>query len=184
MTGREFAEWLDSTAWSTALHESLYAYSLIEATHVLTLMLFVGTILMLDLRLLGISFTKLKVSEMTTRILPWTVAGFVIMIVTGALLFYAIPVRTYHSLWFRVKIIVLIISLVNIWVFHRRVSRNLHEWDGEAKPPMPARISAAVSISTWGSIIVFGRMIAYNWFDCDRPQPDWIVALAGCMAEY
>ena len=47
---------------------------------------------------------------MTTRMLPWTVAGFVVMIVTGLLLFYAIPVRTYHSLWFRIKVILLVVS--------------------------------------------------------------------------
>ena len=183
MSGREFAEWLDSTPWSTALHESLYAYSLIESTHVLALMLSVGTILMLDLRLLGISFTRLKVSEMTTRMLPWTVAGFAIMIATGLLLFYAIPVRTYHNLWFRIKVILLVVSAVNIWLFHRRVSKNRDEWDSQALPPLPARISAAVSIAAWGSVIVMGRMIAYNWFDCDRPQPDWVVALAGCTAD-
>lgn len=184
MNGREFAEWLDSTAWSTALHESLYAYSLIEATHVLALMLFVGTILMLDLRLLGVSFTGTRVSEMTERLLPWTVAGFVIMVVTGILLFYAIPVRTYHSVWFRVKVILLIVAAVNVWVFHRRVSRSRAEWDTSTRPPLPARINAAVSIACWGSIIVMGRMIAYNWFDCDRPQPDWVVALAGCTINF
>lgn len=183
MTGHEFAEWLDSTPWSTALHESLYAYSLIESTHVLALMLSVGTILMLDLRLLGLSFTRLKVSEMTGRILPWTVAGFVLMIVTGLLLFYAIPVRTYHSLWFRIKVILLVVSAMNIWVFHRRVSRNREQWDADARPPLGARINAGVSIAAWGSVIVMGRMIAYNWFDCDRPQADWVVALAGCAAE-
>ena len=184
MTGHEFAEWLDSTVWSTMLHESLYVYPLVESTHVLTIMLFAGTILMLDLRLLGASFTRLSVSEMTSRLLPWTVAGFIIMVVTGALLFYAIPVRTYHSLWFRVKIMLIVISAVNIWLFHRHVSRDRETWDLAARPPLSARISATISIAAWGSVIVMGRMIAYNWFDCNRPQPEWVSELAGCAAEY
>ena len=184
MTGHEMAQWLDGTAWSTALHESLYAYPLIESTHVLTVMLFAGTILMLDLRLLGLSFTRLPVTEMTTRLLPWTVAGFVVLVSTGLLLFYAIPVRTYHSLWFRVKIALIVISGVNIWIFHRRVSRDRGAWDRRALPPLGARINAAVSIATWSGVIVMGRMIAYNWFDCDRPQPEWVVNLAGCVIDF
>lgn len=183
MSGREFAEWLDTIPSSTALHESLYAYSMIESTHVLALMLFVGSILMLDLRLIGVSFTTFKVSEMSGRLLPWTIAGFVVMVVTGALLFYAIPVRTYHSLWFRIKVVLFIVVAINVWVFHRRVSRDREVWDASPKPPLGARISGAVSIVAWGSVIVAGRMIAYNWFDCDRPQPDWVVSLAGCAVE-
>ena len=182
MSGHEFAEWLDSTPWSTALHESLYAYSFIESTHVLALMLFAGSILMLDMRLLGVSFTSLKVSQMSSRLLPLTIAGFVIMVTTGALLLYAIPVRTYHSLWFRIKVALFIVAAVNVWLFHRRISRDRDAWDTSPRPPIPVRISAAVSIFAWGSVIVAGRMIAYNWFDCDRPQPDWVVSLAGCAA--
>lgn len=180
MSGHEIAEWLDSTTWSTMLHESLYVYPLVESTHVLTVMLFVGTILMLDLRLLGVSFGGVKVSDFTSRLLPWTIAGFVIMVGTGALLFYAIPVRTYHSLWFRVKVVLILVSLVNIWLFHRRISRDREDWDASPLPPLAARISAGVSIAAWGSVIVMGRMIAYNWFDCDRPQPDWVSSMAGC----
>lgn len=162
------------------LHESLYVYPLVESAHVLTVMLFVGTIFMLDLRLLGVSFGGVKISEFTSRLLPWTIAGFVIMVLTGALLFYAIPVRTYHSLWFRVKLVLIVVSLVNIWIFHRHISRNRDDWDTSFRPPFGARISAGVSMLAWGSVIVMGRMIAYNWFDCDRPQPDWVNSVAGC----
>ena len=89
-----FAEWLDGHAWSTALHESLLAYPLLNSTHVLTVMLFVGLLLMVDLRMLGVAFKETPVSELTSRLLPWTVVGFVVMFVSGLLLFYAIPVRT------------------------------------------------------------------------------------------
>ena len=67
---------LADTPWSIALHESLYMYAITESTHVLSIMLFVGSIAMVDLRLLGISYTRVPVSQMLSRILPWTVAGF------------------------------------------------------------------------------------------------------------
>jgi len=178
-----FAEWLDSQAWSTALHESFYMYPWIESTHVLTLMLFVGTLIAVDLRLLGVAFRDVPVSEMTSRMLPWTVAGFVIMVITGALLFYAIPVRTYQSLWFRIKVVLLIAAGINAWVMHRKIMANQSVWDAAPRPPRGARISAAVSLTVWAGVIVTGRFIAYNWFDCDRPQPDWVIFLAGCVVE-
>jgi hypothetical protein len=173
-------EWLGATPGSTGLHESLHLYSLIEATHVLAIMLFVGTIAMVDLRLLGVSFRQVSVPQMTSRILPWTIVGFCILVVTGILLFYAIPVRTYHSVWFRMKVVLLIVGLINIWVFHRRVQRDQDQWGADAIPPLGARITAGISLMVWAGVVVTGRMIAYNWFDCDRPQPDWIIAVAGC----
>ncbi|MEM7221271.1 MAG: DUF6644 family protein [Pseudomonadota bacterium] len=179
-----FAQWLDEQALSTALHESLYAYPLIETTHVLTLCLFVGTVLMVDLRLLGVAFRDVPVSVMTSRVLPYSVAGFVVMFITGLLLFYAIPVRTTQSIFFRVKVLMLIGAAINVWFFHRRVKRDRVSWDSAPRPPVSARISAAVSIVLWSGVIVTGRMIAYNWFDCDRqPQPEWLNWAVGCVVE-
>ena len=177
-----FVEWLDTHALSTALHESYYMYPLIETTHVLTLCLFVGTVIMVDLRLLGVGFRDVPVSEVTSRLLPYSVAGFVIMFVTGLLLFYAIPVRTYQSLFFRVKVVMLVIAALNVWVFHRRLARDRVQWDKAARPPFAVRLSAGVSVAMWCGVVVAGRMIAYNWFDCDRqPQSDFVNWAAGCV---
>ena len=176
-----FVIWLANTPWSVALHESLYAYTVIEAVHVIAIMLFVGTIAMVDLRLLGIAWRDVPVSEMNRRILPWTVAGFVILMVTGVLLFYAIPVRTWHSLWFRGKMLLMIAAAINIWLFHARVERNRDQWD-KVRPPLGARVAALVSLAAWIGVIVAGRMIAYNWFDCDKHQSAFVYAAAGCAS--
>ena len=175
-----FTAWLAATPWSIELHESLYAYTLIESAHVIGIMLFVGTIAMVDLRLLGLAWRDVPVSQMNARILPWTVVGFVLMFTTGLLLFYAIPIRTWHSLWFRTKMTLLIIAAINIWFFHRRVERDRARWDTAPVPPLAARVSAAVSLVVWFSVIVMGRMIAYNWFDCDKPQSAFVYTAAGC----
>ncbi len=175
-------EWLASTPWSIALHESLYAYPLIETTHVLSLMLFVGTTLVVDTRLLGWRFAEVPVSEVTGRVLPWTVAGFVIAVVTGALLFYAIPVRTYQSIWFRAKVVMLLVAGANAGLFHRHVSHGGAPWDRDARPPTRVRLAGAVSLVAWSVVIISGRMIAYNWFDCDnQPQSAFVNWAAGCV---
>src|SRR6476646_736931 len=90
---------LGDSDWSTALHESQYAYSIIESIHVWTLAVFFGSILMVDLRLLGLTMRKVPVSEVAGRLLPWTIAGFVVMVITGSLLFYAIPLRSYQNIF-------------------------------------------------------------------------------------
>ena len=178
-----FFQWLASTEWSIALHESLFMYPLIESAHVLTLLLFAGTIVMVDLRLLGFAFKDVPISEMNGRLLPWTVAGAVIMVITGLLLFYAIPVRTYQSLWFRVKVVFMIAAAINVWFFHKRVQRDQEKWDTDRVPPRNARVAASVSLSLWVGVIVFGRMMAYNWFDCDRRQSDFVYWGSGCIVE-
>jgi len=177
-----FLEWLAGTRGSIALHESLYMYPLVESTHVLALTLFVGLAVMLDLRLLGVTLRQVPVSEMLDRVLPWTKAGFAVMIVTGALLFYAIPVRNYQNIFFRIKVVMLILAGLNVWVFHWRVERRVADWDLDPVAPKGARATAVISLILWAGIIVAGRMIAYNWFDCDiQPQPDFINWAAGCV---
>ena len=176
-----FVQWLAETRGSVALHESLYMYPLVESAHVLTLCLFVGTAAMLDLRLLGLTLRQVPASDVIRRLMPWMKAGFVIMVITGVLLFYAIPVRTYHSIFFRIKVVLLLLAGLNVWLFNRRVQPTLGDWDLIRVVPRGGRVAAAVSLVLWAAIIIAGRMIAYNWFDCDiQPQSAFINWAAGC----
>ena len=176
-------DWLARTEWSIALHESQYVWPFTESLHVLTLTLFAGSAIMLDLRLLGRAFTNVPVTAFTARLLPWTHRGFVVMVSTGVLLFYAQPLTYYHSLFFRLKLICLVIAGVNIFVFHSRTERGMSGWDLGLRPPRAARVAATVSLVAWASVIVSGRLIAYNWFDCElHQQPAWVVWAAGCKA--
>src|SRR5258708_5365992 len=113
-----FCEWLASQPGSIALHESLWVYPIVESVHALTLCLFLGLIMVLDLRLLGVTFRAARVTEIADRLLPWTTLGFVLMVASGSLLFYAIPVRTYQNSFFRVKLAMLVLAGLNVWVFH------------------------------------------------------------------
>ena len=160
-----FCQWLESTPWSIALHESLWVYPLIESIHVLTLCLFLGLVVMLDLRLLGATMRKTPVAEAVDRLGPWTVAGFVVMAITGALLFYAIPVKTYLNIFFRLKVIFLLLAGANAAFFHLTIGGSMGEWGVQAEPPLRARVAGGVSLALWAGIVVAGRLIAYNWFE-------------------
>ncbi len=177
-----FFEWLGTTGWSIALLESIWVWSLVESTHVLTLTLFAGTAVMMDLRFLGVAFKRVPISEFTNRMLPWTRGAFLVMVVTGFLLLYSNPLRYYHNIFFRIKIGLMVLAGLNVWWFHARTHRKVVEWDHDPIPPRAVRIAGGMSIFMWAFIIITGRMIAYNWFDCDiQPQSDFVNWASGCV---
>ena len=178
-----FCEWLANTPGSIALHESLFMYPLVESVHVLTLCLFVGMTMMLDLRLLGITLRRVPVADVVARLQPWMLVGFTVMSISGVLLFYAIPVRSYQNIFFRVKAVFLVIAGLNALMFHTGIFKSVASWGGDLRPPKRARIAGAMSLALWAGVIVTGRMIAYNWFDCDKPQPRWVQVATGCSYE-
>lgn len=161
-------------SWSEALLGSLNFWGLLEGTHLLALMLFAGTILVVDLRLLGVTFRRTPVSVVSDTVLPLTVFGFLLVVATGLGLFFAKPLFYYHNIWFRLKLIMLAIALVNILIFHSRIQRSQAAWDAEGTPPADARTAAAMSLTAWLVVITFGRLIAYDWFECGKPQPAFI----------
>ncbi len=177
-----FAHWVADQPSSIALRESLYVWPMLEAAHVVTLMFFAGTAAMLDLRLLGMSFREVPASHFIGRLLPWTRAAFVVMAVTGGLLLFSNPVRYYFNLFFRMKLVLLGCAGLNIWWFHARTERSVAVWDTAPRPPRAARLAAIVSLAAWTGVIVAGRMVAYNWFDCDlQPQSALVNWAAGCV---
>ena len=179
-----FFEWLSTTPGSIALHESLYVYLIVSTVHVVTLSVFVGTAVMLDLRLLGATMRRVPVSEVAARLRPWTAAGCLLMIISGALLFYANPPLRYQNVFFRTKMAMLVVAGVNAWVFHHSVYRRVAEWDRDPVPPRSARVAGGLALVLWAVMITSGRMIAYDWFDCRRqPQPAIVNVLAGCVTD-
>jgi hypothetical protein len=161
----DFCQWLANTPGSIALHESIWGYPIVESVHVLTLCLFLGLAVMFDLRLLGLTMRKTPVFEVSNRLWPWTAAGFAIMVISGALLFYAIPVKTYLNIFFRIKACLLLLAGANVAVYHWTVQRRIGDWGYDAVPPFRARLAGGLSLAFWAGIVVAGRMIAYNWFD-------------------
>ena len=170
---------ISDTSWSAQLQGSERLWMLLEGTHVLTLMLFAGSILVVDLRLLGAIFRTTPVSKITDTLLPYTIGGFIVMLLTGAALFFANPIDYYHNVVFRLKFIFLIAAAVNIFYFHYRVQADRAGWDNEARPPAHARRAASFSLTLWICVIVAGRFAAYDWFSCVSAQ-GFVAAAAQC----
>ena len=180
----KFATWLDTFQSSTDMHESLYMYGWVESTHVLTLILFLGMLIVIDLRLLGLGFREIPVSTIVERLDKPMMFGFVIMVISGLLLFYAIPVRTTQSIWFRIKVVLLISAGINAFIIRQMTrSPDMKAWDSDPVPPRRIRIGAGLSLGLWVSVIGVGRSMAYDWWDCHKELPYFMYWAAGCVNE-
>jgi hypothetical protein len=180
----DFGRWLAGTSWSTGLHESFYMFNWIESSHVLTLMLCLGMLFIIDLRMLGVAFKNVPASQLAARLdMPMNI-GFALMFLTGILLFTAIPDRYSQSVWFRLKMILLVLAFINALVFRKHMHASVTTWDTAAIPPKRTRIAAATSLTLWTLIVVCGRFIAYDWYDCGKAgNSAFINWAAGCTAE-
>ena len=165
------ARFLDAQDWSTQIHESIYLYAWIETTHVLTLMVFLGMLFVIDLRMLGLAFPNVRASTIAERLDKPMMIGLVLMVITGVLLYYAIPVRTTQSLWFRIKVVLIVFAAINAFAFRARMQASVNTWDTDPTPPRHIRMGAAASILLWAGVVVTGRTIAYDWFDCHKELP-------------
>jgi len=159
-------EWLAATPASVALHESRYVYLAVLTMHVMTLFLFIGVAVAIDLRLVGISLKAIPVSRVVNRLFPWATSGLYLMVISGVLLFYAAPLDRYGNVFFRIKLGLLVLALVNSWFFYRVVYSSVADWDLSSLPPLKVRIVGSVGLVIWAAIITAGRMIPYQiyWF--------------------
>ena len=152
---------LHDTAFSITMRESLWAEPVVETIHVLTLTLFLGFVLLLDLRLLDLALRRTPVSAILRQLNPGLFGGFAVMIVTGLLLFSADPAAFYGTIFFKLKMILLILAGVNVLVFNATLGRGMAAWDGAAATPVAAKVVAIVSLVLWVGVVAAGRGIAY-----------------------
>ena len=104
------------------------------------------------------------------------------MVFTGLLLFYAVPVRSTQSVWFRAKMILLLGCAINAFLFHKRMNESVSSWDNDARAPGRIRLGAALSLGFWSLVVICGRFIAYDWFDCEYTDVGSLSQmLSGCI---
>lgn len=156
-----FLEWLAETAFSRYLRESLWTYPIVETVHVLTLCLFLGFTVLLDLRLLGVALRRTPASEAVRRLEPGIAVGFASMLASGGLLFAGDPVKFYGSIFLRIKLGMIVLAGLNLLLFHATVYRGVSGWDRDAALPAGAKAAAIVSLVLWCGVVAMGRAIAY-----------------------
>jgi len=145
----------------TAIRESEYAFPIIESVHVLAITLLVGTIAVLDLRMLGVLLRDVPVARLARTVFPLTWSGFTVAFSSGCLLFWAEAAKNYTNPAFRIKLLLLLLVGLNPLIFHSTIYRRVNEWEASRYSPWRARTAALASLTLWGGIIIAGRAIAY-----------------------
>ena len=155
-------QWIFQTPLSVAVRESIWIYPILNVLHCAGILLVAGTIIVVDLRLLGLGMRRSPISSVVGQVLPWTLGGFGFMFITGSLLAWSEPVRLYHSFFFPWKLVFLAIAGANAFLFHYGVYRTVGAWDSSSLTPARARLAGVVSIVCWICVIATGRAIGYE----------------------
>jgi uncharacterized protein DUF6644 len=162
MTILDMCVWLQNTDIGTSIRESSVVFPVLEGSHLLGLGISVGTIMVSDLRLFGVILKKEKMSDVMHHILPWSILGFAFMLVTGVFLFWSEAEKCYNSVWFRWKLVFLVVAAINVAIFHTTIYRRMDRWDLDIPPPTGAKLAGICSLLSWGLVIAAGRTTAYN----------------------
>lgn len=158
-----FLQSIQDSDFSTSLRESVYMWGIVDGVHVIGLCIFLGMLLFWELRLFNVGLRSASVSESWARLSPWILAGFIVMVCSGLLLFVGEPVRYIANIFFRIKFAALILAGLNALAFHYTVGRKLVQWDVQPLPRSAHWVGVA-SVTLWVLIVFCGRLIAYNWF--------------------
>lgn len=156
-----FCQWIENTPPAMAFRDSVWAFNITETLHTVGIIFVAGTIMLVDLRLLGLGLKRESVSDVVSRIVPWTLWGFVFMFATGFCLFSAEAVKLYDSTPFRIKLVLLMLAGLNALIFHLTVYRKAASWESATVAPPSARLAGLLSLIFWVAIIAAGRAIAY-----------------------
>jgi hypothetical protein len=158
-----WCQWLEHTPLATAVSESVWLFPLIEGSHVLALPLSVGMIVMFDLRLLGLAFRSGPASRMMHDVVRWSTFGFAVMFITGGLLFMTQASKAYGNVFFRTKLLLLVILGINAAAYQIIFYRKMAQWESAGGTPLGARICGGLSLIAWIGVIVCGRTMAYQF---------------------
>jgi hypothetical protein len=153
-----FFEWCEQTALATTLQESLWLFPVIEAVHLLGLALLGGSVLLVNLRLLGLGLRGQPIAEVAGDARPWFVFGLAVMLITGIPLFMSEAVRCFHNPPFALKMMSLVVAVTFMVTIHRHIAIGTV---GPRSHPALLGLIGLVSLALWTMVGTMGRAIGY-----------------------
>ena len=158
-------EWIEAFPSSAAIRESLNGYPALLSVHVISMCLFGGLVLMMDLRLVGIGNRGTPFRQLQKRLFPWQMAGMLISTITGLILVYGQPTRFSTNIFFLLKMVMILLASVNALAFHFSTYLSIDKWERSPVMPFGAKSAGVLSVVLWVGVILAGRLIAYNWWE-------------------
>jgi len=151
---------IEGSALGQAMRQWLWLYPSVEIVHIAGIALLIGSIAVLDLRLLGLA-RSLPLRALAAHVLPWSAGSFLLIVPSGLAMFVAHASDLIASPVFALKICLIMAAGVNAAVFHAGVFKSAAQWDIGLMPPVAARAAAALSLLLWVSVLACGRLLAY-----------------------
>jgi hypothetical protein len=153
---------LENSRLADNIRENDLLFPFIESVHVLSICLVVGSILAVDLRLLGLASIRRSVSRVTHGILPLTWCAFVVAVASGGLLFISNATKYLGNGFFIAKLFLIGAAGLNMVIFHAISAKDLPRWENETRLPLPARLAGGLSILLWVAVVACGRWVGFT----------------------
>ena len=154
--------WLYALPLADAIRTSAFLFPAIESLHVIAITLVVGSIAIVDLRLIGITSNRKPVSELSVEVLPWTWGCFVVAVIAGSLMFISNAPAYFANTPFRLKMVFIVLAGLNMLVFHFFTYRSVASWDRDVPALLSARVAGVLSLLLWAMVVGFGRWIGFT----------------------
>ena len=155
---------LEASGLGQAMRQWLWLYPSVEIVHIVGIGLLFGSIVVFDLRLLGLA-RDIPVKRLARHVLPWSAGSFLLIVPSGLLMFIAHASEFIESEVFVIKMLLILAAGVNAGLFHTVTFRTADVWDAEEMrklpPPPSARLAGGLSLLIWLSVIACGRLLAY-----------------------
>jgi hypothetical protein len=151
---------IEHSGLALAMRQELWLYPAVEIAHIAGFVVLVGSIAMLDLRLLGLS-GELAVRQLARHVLPWTLGALLLIVPTGLMMFVAHASDLISNRAFQLKLLLIMGAGLNAAMFHMGPFRTVESWDRSASTPPAAKLHAATSLALWLGVISCGRLLAY-----------------------
>lgn len=151
---------IERSALAVAMRQELWLYPSVEILHILGFVMLVGSIAVLDLRLLGLS-RQVPVRGLARHVLPWALGALMVIVPTGLMMFLAHATDFVTNRAFLVKLSLIFAAGINAAAFHVGAYRNVDQWDTGAATPALAKVHALLSLFIWTGVIACGRLLAY-----------------------
>jgi hypothetical protein len=156
-----FLKTLEDSGLATTIRNSAYWFPTLEAIHVMALSIMLGTITVVDLRLLGLASKGRSAHRVSSEVLKWTWAAFAVVAVSGVIMFTT-NARVYaHNTAFLIKLCLLGVAGINMVMFHATAERSISKWDRTAAPPI-GKATAALSLALWIGVVFAGRVVGFT----------------------
>jgi tryptophan-rich sensory protein len=159
---KDVVAFFEDSSLADAIRENDVLFPSIESMHVLAICLVVGSIMAVDLRLLGFASIKRPLSAVTRGILPLTWGAFGVAAVSGFLMFISNAAKYLGNGFFLAKLCLIAAAGLNMLVFHFISARDQQRWDAQARPPIAARFAGGISMLLWIAVVACGRWIGFT----------------------